>query len=240
MSTVNASVMEKTTMSESFVRCSQSGGVRTLTMIRASTGNLLDAAMYEALNSALDNAISDRSVRCLLLNSSAGSFSIGHGRTRYARMTEPAIAQIGDPTDLMDKFHIPLLRRIRSLPVPIVAAVNGAAAGAGVTLALSCDFVIAARSSRFVEPFAKTGAIRDIESARLLQSLMGRTRALGWTLLGSDLSALDALRFGLIWDVTANPSLYSESHSLAQRLTDMPGGVAIAARNAIDGISTPT
>jgi enoyl-CoA hydratase/carnithine racemase len=61
---------------------------------------------------------------------------------------------------------------------------------------------------------------------------------LGWALLGSDLSALDALRFGLIWDVTANPSLQSESHAMAQRLTDMPVGVAIAARNAIDGVSS--
>ena len=166
----NASVMEKT-ISESCVRCSQTGGVRTLTMNRNSTGNLLDAAMYGALNSALDKATSDGSVRCLLLNSSAGSFSIGHGRTRYARITEPEITLLDDAADLMDKFHIPLLRRIRSLPMPIVAAVNGAAAGAGVTLALSCDIVIAARSSQFVEPFAKTGPIRDTESARMLQTV---------------------------------------------------------------------
>jgi 2-(1,2-epoxy-1,2-dihydrophenyl)acetyl-CoA isomerase len=151
---LHVSTKEKwvTVVADEYVQSTQAGVVKIVSMSRPGNGNLLDAAMYDALARAFDAAASDSAVRCVLLNSRGSTFSIGHGSTEYVRSAEPHVATTSNNADVMDRFHKPLLDQLRKMPMPLAAAVNGAAAGAGVTLALRCDVVIAARSATFIEP----------------------------------------------------------------------------------------
>lgn len=126
------------------------------------------------------------------------------------------------------------------MPMPLVAAVRGRAAGVGASLALNCDLVIAAKAATFLVPYGKAGLLPDAGSTWLLPRLVGRARALGWTLLGDVLKAEDAVQMGLIWACYPDRSLDSVVRSVAQRLAAMPIRAAVAARNAMDAASTLT
>lgn len=118
----------------------------------------------------------------------------------------------------------PLVLRLHELPIPTVAAVNGPAAGAGVGLALGCDLVIAARSARFVLAFARIGAALDAGTSWLLPRLVGRARALGVSLLGEEVDAETAARWGLIWRVVDDDHLLDEAMALGRKLAGGPTG----------------
>ena len=120
------------------------------------------------------------------------------------------------------------------LPVPVVAAVNGVAAGAGASIALGCDMVLAARSASFIQAFAKIGLLPDSGGTWLLPRLVGRANALGLALLGDKLSAEEAQRMGLIWRCVDDEALAAEAQALAQRLAAMPVKALVATRNAMD------
>jgi 2-(1,2-epoxy-1,2-dihydrophenyl)acetyl-CoA isomerase len=120
------------------------------------------------------------------------------------------------------------------MPVPVVAAVNGVAAGAGANIALGCDIVIAARSASFIQAFSKIGLIPDAGGTWLLPRLVGRARALGLALLGDKLAAEDAERIGLIWKCVDDAAFESEVAATAERLAAMPTQALAATRSAID------
>jgi 2-(1,2-epoxy-1,2-dihydrophenyl)acetyl-CoA isomerase len=222
-------------LEEQLVLSSHDDGVRTLTLNRPKALNSFTGAMHGELAMALEAAANDTGVRCVVLRGSGRGFCAGQD------LADPAVAPNlepgGLPTDVgaaIERFYKPLALRIRSMPVPVIAAVNGVAAGAGANLALCCDIVVAARSASFIQAFVKIGLIPDCGGTWLLPRLVGRAQALALSLLGDKLAAEDAERIGLIWKCVDDAAFESEVRALAARLASMPTRALVAARGAID------
>lgn len=218
-------------MSEPLILSSQTGSVRTLTLNRPQSLNSLNSAMLQALLDALDQIAGDVTVRCVVFTGAGRVFCAGQD------LADPLVAPGDAPKDLgvmIERFYQPLVQRIRSLPTPVVAAVNGVAAGAGANIALNCDIVIAARGASFIQAFSKIGLAPDTGGTWLLPRLVGRANALGLALLGDKLNAEGAQRIGLIWKCVDDASLLDEAHTVAQRLAAMPTQALVATRRALD------
>ena len=221
-------------MEEPLVRVSDSGSVRTLALNRPQALNSFTGAMHGQLRSALDAAAADRSVRCVVVTGTGRGFCAGQD------LADPAVApqrEGGGTTDVgsaIERYYKPLALRIRSMPVPVVAAVNGVAAGAGANFALLCDIVVAARSASFIQAFAKIGLIPDCGGTWLLPRLVGRANALALAMLADKLGAEDAVRLGLIWKCIDDDDFPAEVASLAARLATMPTRALVATRQALD------
>src|SRR5690606_26541949 len=140
-------------MDEAPILVDKRDGYRVVTLNRPHRLNAFDEAMHHALRAALDEAGSDPSCRALLLTGAGRGFCAGQDLSTRAA----AINKRPDLGASLENFYNPLVRRLRSLPFPVVAAVNGVAAGAGANIALNCDIVLAARSARFVQSFARIG-----------------------------------------------------------------------------------
>ena len=222
-------------MAEPLVRIGHSGSVRTLALNRPQSLNSFTAAMHGELRAALDAAADDREVRCVVLTGTGRGFCAGQD------LADPAVAPARggaattvDVGDAIERFYKPLALRIRSMPVPVVAAVNGVAAGAGANFALLCDIVVAARSASFIQAFSKIGLIPDCGGTWLLPRLMGRANALALAMLGDKLMAEDAVRLGLIWKCVDDATFPAEVDALAARLATMPTRALAATRKALD------
>ena len=222
-------------MSESLVLAAQIGAVRTITLNRPKALNSFTSQMHEELAVALDAAAADTGVRCLVLTGAGRAFCAGQD------LADPAVAPNptpgATPTDVghvIERFYRPLALRVRAMPVPVIAAVNGVAAGAGASLALGCDLVIAARSASFIQAFAKIGLVPDCGGTWLLPRLVGRANALGLALTGDKLPAEQAQAMGLIWKCVDDAAFADEVASVAARLAAMPVKGLVATRAAID------
>ncbi|RQO81595.1 enoyl-CoA hydratase-related protein [Acidovorax sp. FJL06] len=218
-------------MSEPLVLVTQSGAVQTLALNRPAALNSFTAELHAQLLAALEAVAANAEVRCVVLTGMGRAFCAGQD------LADPAVAPGAAPKDLggvIEKLYGPLCLRIRSMPIPVVAAVNGVAAGAGANLALSCDLVLAARSASFIQAFTKIGLVPDTGGTWLLPRLVGRAQALGLALLGDKLPAADAERLGLIWRCVDDAALQDEAQALAQRLAAMPAKALVATRNAMD------
>ncbi|MDR2155789.1 MAG: 2-(1,2-epoxy-1,2-dihydrophenyl)acetyl-CoA isomerase PaaG [Burkholderiaceae bacterium] len=222
-------------MPGSLIHSSQAGAVRTLALARPQALNSFTSEMLQALLDALDHAAADQGVRCIVLTGTGRAFCAGQD------LSDPLVAP--DPTPgapakdlglMIERYYNPLVKRLRAMPVPVVAAVNGVAAGAGASVALNCDLVIAAQSASFVQAFSKIGLIPDTGGTWLLPRLVGRARALGLALLGDKLTAADAERIGLIWKCVEDAALPGEAQALATRLAAMPSKALAATRKALD------
>ena len=215
------------------VLVSHDGAGRTLTLNRPKSLNSFTGAMHEALLAALESAADDRSVRCVVLTGAGRGFCAGQD------LADPAVApaQAGGSVDVgnaIERYYKPLALRLRSLPVPVVAAVNGVAAGAGANIALGCDLVVAARSASFIQAFSKIGLVPDAGGTWLLPRLVGRARALGLAMLGDKLPAEEAERIGLIWKCVDDAAFADEVRATAARLASLPTRALAATRAAID------
>jgi 2-(1,2-epoxy-1,2-dihydrophenyl)acetyl-CoA isomerase len=135
---------------------------------------------------------------------------------------------------VVEKLYKPLALRVRSMPVPVIAAVNGVAAGAGANFALGCDFVLAARSASFIQAFSKIALVPDCGGSWLLPRLLGRARALGLAMTGDKLAAEEAARIGLIWQCVEDSALREAALALAAKLAAMPTRALVETRAAID------
>ena len=222
-------------MSESLVLAAQIGAVRTITLNRPKALNSFTSQMHEELAVALDAAAADTGVRCLVLTGAGRAFCAGQD------LADPAVAPNptpgATPTDVghvIERFYRPLALRVRAMPVPVIAAVNGVAAGAGASLALGCDLVIAARSASFIQAFAKIGLVPDCGGTWLLPRLVGRANALGLAMTGDKLPAEQAQAMGLIWKCVDDAAFADEVASVAARLAAMPVKGLVATRAAID------
>lgn len=216
---------------EPLILCTQEGAVRTLTLNRPNALNSFTTALHAELLAALNAAADDASVRCVVLTGAGRGFCAGQD------LADPAVAPGDSPKDLGDvinRWYQPLCLRLRSMPVPVVAAVNGVAAGAGASIALGCDLVLAARSASFIQAFAKIGLLPDSGGTWLLPRLVGRANALGLALLGDKLPAEEAQRMGLIWRCVDDEALAAEAQALAQRLAAMPVKALATIRQAMD------
>jgi 2-(1,2-epoxy-1,2-dihydrophenyl)acetyl-CoA isomerase len=194
-------------------------GVQTITLNRPEKLNAFNPQMHQELRRALERAHDDAAVRAVLLTGAGRGFCAGQD------LAERNVAPGAAPIDLsvsLGSHYNPLVRRLRELPKPIVCAVNGVAAGAGANIALACDLVVAARSARFVQSFARLGLVPDSGGTYFLPRLIGSARAMGLALLAEPLSAEDAERWGLIWKVFDDDKFMSEASAIASRLAAGP------------------
>lgn len=201
----------------SMVLTEQRGSVTILTLNNPAQYNALAGSLLSDLNRALDAAIADSAVRAIMLTGAGRGFcagaQLGGGDTFEAG------ARIGDN---MRGTLSPLIEKMRGSPKPIVVAMNGAAAGAGVGIALAGDIVIAARSARFILSFVRLGAALDGGTSLFLQRSIGVARARALALLGEPLAAETAEKWGLIWKVVEDERLLDEAMAVAQKLADGP------------------
>jgi 2-(1,2-epoxy-1,2-dihydrophenyl)acetyl-CoA isomerase len=212
------------------------GAVRTITLNRPAALNSFTGAMHAQLLSALDAAADDAAVRALIVTGAGRGFCAGQDLND----PEMAAAEGGAPDvgAVIERHYLPLALRVRSMPVPVIAAVNGVAAGAGANFALGCDFVIAARSAGFIQAFSKIGLIPDCGGTWLLTRLAGRARAIGLAMTGDKLPAEEAQRIGLIWQCVDDAALMDGAMALAQRLAAMPSKALAETRRALDEAAT--
>ena len=189
------------------------GAMRVLTLNRPDKLNSFDKALHAALMAALDQAEAD-GMRAILLTGAGRGFCAGQDLERL----DPA----EDLGTLLDTTWHPLVRRIRALPLPVLCAVNGTAAGAGANLALACDIVLAARSAKFIQAFARIGLVPDAGGTWALPRLVGDARARGMAMLAEPLPAEQAEAWGLIWKCVDDDALMSEAESLATHLASQP------------------
>lgn len=210
------------------VTVADDAGVRTLTLDRPAALNSFDAGLHADLLQSLDAAADDAAVRCVVLAGAGRAFCAGQD------LSEPDASPGQDLGALIERHYAPLVRRLRSMPVPVVAAVHGVAAGAGASLALNCDIVVAARSASFIQAFSRIGLVPDTAATWLLPQSVGRARALGLALLGDRLPAAEAERIGLIWQCVDDAELAATVRALAARLAAMPSRALAATRRAID------
>jgi 2-(1,2-epoxy-1,2-dihydrophenyl)acetyl-CoA isomerase len=215
-------------MTEPLILLTRVAAVMTLTLNRPAAMNSLTTDMHAQLLAGLNQAADDVSVRCVVITGSGRGFCAGQD------LGDPLAAPGQDLGALVTACYKPLVQRIRSMPVPVIAAINGVAAGAGANLALCCDLVIAAWSANFIQAFSKIGLVPDTGGTWLLPRLVGHARAMGMVLLGDKVSASDAERMGMIWQCVDDDLLGSTTAALAQRLAGMPTQALVATREALE------
>ncbi len=212
-------------------------GVMTLTLNRPERLNSFNEEMHLQLAECLKQAERDDSVRCLLVTGAGRGFCAGQD------LNDRNVDPYSPAPDLgmsVEKFYNPLVRRLAKLPKPVICAVNGVAAGAGATLALGCDIVIAARSVNFVMAFSKLGLVPDSGGTWLLPRLTGRARAMGLALLGEKISAEQAHAWGMIWQVVDDAELTDTARQLAVHLASQPTFGLGLIKQAINAAETNT
>ena len=195
--------------------------------------NPLALPLQVALRAQLAALREDRSVRALVITGVGKAFCVG---ADLGAMRPPSDKSLGEQTaDTMQALSNRLIEDIRSLPFPVVSAVNGPCAGAGVGVALAADMVVAAQSAYFYLPFMpRLGIVPDLGSTWFLQRSAGRARAVGLSLLGERLSAQQALDWGLIWACVQDDQLAAQAQALALRLAQLPAHAAQEIRRTYD------
>lgn len=208
------------------------GGVATITLNRPDSLNSATAEMADTVRGALDEIANNPAVRCVVITGEGRAFCAGQD------LRDPVVDTTGsEPPDLgalLADHYAPLVQRIASMPVPVMAAVNGVAAGAGANLALSCDIVVAKESASFIQAFIKIGLIPDVAGTWLLPRLVGRARALGLGMLGDKIPAAEAERIGLIWRCVPDDDFDAEVASIAARLAASPSDAIAETRRLVD------
>ena len=191
------------------------GGVARITLTRPDRLNSFTAQMHGELREALAN-LDD--ARVLVITGAGRGFCAGQD------LNDRAVAP-GEAVDLgqtVETSWNPLIRTLASLPLPVIARVNGVAAGAGANIARACDIVIAAKSAKFIQSFSAIGLIPDSGGTWVLPRLVGQARALGLALTGEPLPAETAAEWGLIWKAIDDDALDSEVDALAAKLAALP------------------
>jgi 2-(1,2-epoxy-1,2-dihydrophenyl)acetyl-CoA isomerase len=194
-------------------------GIARLTLNRPERLNSFNSTMHEEVRAALATLAGTGAARVLILTGAGRGFCAGQD------LGDRAVAPGGAAVDLgesIEKYYKPLVMTLRQLPLPVVAAVNGVAAGAGANIALACDMVIAARSASFVQAFAKLGLVPDSGGTWFLPRLVGTARAMGLAFLGEKLSAEQAAQWGLIWRCVDDTELPTVVDTLARQLAAAP------------------
>jgi 2-(1,2-epoxy-1,2-dihydrophenyl)acetyl-CoA isomerase len=203
-------------MSESPVLYQVDGAVATITLNRPDVLNALNSALMVALREAVTNASADAAVRAVIVTGAGRGFSSG------ADLAGSSPGGGSDPgSTLRDRYH-PVILAMRNMPKPIISAVNGVAAGAGMSIALAGDIILAGRSASFLQAFSKIGLVPDAGSTWFLPRYVGDVRARALAILADRISAADALSYGLVWQVHDDADLMPKAQEMAQRLAAMP------------------
>jgi 2-(1,2-epoxy-1,2-dihydrophenyl)acetyl-CoA isomerase len=191
-------------------------GIARITLNRPDRLNSFTAHMHQELRSALADAAA---ARVVVITGAGRAFCAGQD------LNERAVASDGHPVDLgitVETGWNPLIKLLATMPQPVIAQVNGVAAGAGANIALACDMVVAGRSAKFIQSFAAIGLIPDSGGSWILPRLLGQARAMGLALTGEPLSAETAEEWGLIWKCVDDDALAAEVDAIATKLAGLP------------------
>jgi 2-(1,2-epoxy-1,2-dihydrophenyl)acetyl-CoA isomerase len=207
---------------------SEAEGVTELVLNRPQSLNSFNTAMHAELREALENVRASRTTRALLLTGAGRGFCAGQD------LADPSVQPgSADLARTLETQYNPLIRTLRDLPIPIVCAVNGVAAGAGATIALACDLVIAARSAKFIQAFCKVGLLPDSGGTWFLPRRVGDARAKALAMLGLPVSAEEALAMGMIWRVVDDAELAREARQLCLQLAAQAPRALAAIKQAL-------
>jgi 2-(1,2-epoxy-1,2-dihydrophenyl)acetyl-CoA isomerase len=217
-------------MDEEPVLVERRDGYRIVTLNRPQRLNACNAAMLTGLREALGQAESDTACRALLLTGAGRAFCTGQDLSQERARPGEASAL----SEVLEDYYNPLVRKLRELPFPVVAAVNGIAAGAGANLALACDIVLAGRSASFVQAFAKVGLVPDCGGTWFLPRLIGAARARALALTAEPLAAEQAEAWGLIWKVVDDAALAAAAAELCAALAEGPTVALALIKRAFD------
>ena len=218
---------------EPTIKVVRQDGWAEVTLNRPDRLNAFDAEMHGLLAAALAEIAADETCRAVLLTGAGRGFCAGQD------LGDPATG--GEAPNLgatVEAFYNPLIRRLRALEKPVICAVNGVAAGAGANIALACDIVLAGRSAKFIQAFAKIGLVPDSGGTHFLPRLVGDARARGLALLCEPLSAEKAESWGLIWKAVDDASLMDEARKLTAHLATQPTRGLALIKQALEASAT--
>ncbi|MBM3439617.1 MAG: 2-(1,2-epoxy-1,2-dihydrophenyl)acetyl-CoA isomerase [Bacteroidetes bacterium] len=193
-----------------------SEGVATITLNRPDKLNAFDREMALLFQQKLDEAAGLQEVRCVVITGAGKGFSAGQDLAELIGNNPPSMSQI------LSEYYNPIVTRIRNLPKPVVAAVNGVAAGAGANIALCCDIVVAKSSASFIQAFSKIGLIPDSGGTYFLPRLIGWQKALALAMLGDKIGAAEAAQLGMIYRSFDEDAFESSVATLSRQLAQMP------------------
>ena len=202
-------------------------GVATITLNRPEKLNSFDRALSLEVIDALDRVKDDATVRAVVLTGAGRAFSAGQDLAE-------AMAPGTKIQDILTTQYNPIVRRLRALPKPVVAAVNGVAAGAGANIAYACDLTLAAESANFIQSFINIGLIPDSGGTFTLPRLVGLQQAFGQMILAPKVSAKEAEAKGMIWRCVPDSELRNEAESLVARLAQMPTKAIALTKEALN------
>lgn len=227
-------------MSYGSILLAMDDGIATITFNNPAKLNPMSEALQHETRDALAQVRGDTTVRALVLTGAGKAFCVGADLSTMGSL--PAGQSLGQRTaDAMQALSNRVITDLHELPVPVVSAVNGPCAGAGVGIALAADVVIAARSAYFYLPFmAKLGIVPDLGTTWFLPRLVGRGRATAMTLLGEKVQAAQAVDWGLIWACVDDAVLAGEARAIARQLAGLPAHAAIETRLAYDAAEANT
>ncbi len=223
---------------QSTVLYDEQGAVAVLTLNRPQALNSFTRQMHSDLWAALDRAEANPGIRALLITGAGRGFCAGADLSEFDFEPGPDFLKRADPGPLIDQAFNPTVRRLQNLRMPTLAAVNGVAAGAGASLAMTCDIAIAAPSASFIQAFSKIGLIPDAGGTWFLPERLGLARAMALAMTGDKLVATQAKEWGMIWDVADD--CVAAALALAQRLATMPTRALVETRQALRESSTRT
>ncbi len=196
-----------------------SNAVATLTLNRPKSLNSFTREMHTEIREAMSQVSNDASIRCLVITGAGRGFCAGQDLGDRAVSAEGSAPDLGES---VKEYYNPLIRSIMNLPKPVICAVNGVAAGAGSSIALACDIVLAARSASFIQVFCKIGLVPDSGGTFNLPRAIGLPRAKGLAMLGDRLPAETAEQWGLIWKCIDDEKLQDEAQKIAHHFATQP------------------
>jgi 2-(1,2-epoxy-1,2-dihydrophenyl)acetyl-CoA isomerase len=221
-------------MTEQTVLYEMRGAVALITLNRPQSLNSFTRAMHRELWAALDRIEADASVRALVITGAGRGFCAGADLGEFDFEPGPDLVARADPGPVIEQAFNPTVRKLQALRVPTVAAVNGVAAGAGASLAMTCDLAVAAPAAVFIQAFSRIGLIPDAGGSWFLVKRLGLARALGCAMLGDKLTAAEAKEQGMIWDVAAQgEDCVDAALKLAQRLAELPTKALVETRKLL-------
>lgn len=222
----------------------EQGAVAIVTLNRPAALNSFTRQMHKELWAALDQAEANPAIRAMVITGAGRAFCAGADLAEFDFEPGPDLADLirrADPGPVIDQAFNPTARRLQNLRMPVIAAVNGVAAGAGASLAMTCDVAIAAPGASFIQAFSKIGLIPDAGGSWFLPQRLGLARAMALALTGDKLSAAQAKEWGMIWDVVKDgEDCVAAATQLAQRLATMPTKALVATRHLLRDASTRT
>lgn len=206
-------------MADALVKLETDGAVARITLNRPEALNAFTEDMHHALAEVLDQVEGDVDLRALVLTGAGRGFCAGQDLNERQRKEGDPPPDLGHT---IETFYNPLIRRLARFPIPTIAAVNGVAAGAGCSLALACDMVFAAQSSKFILAFAKIGLVPDSGATWMLPRLIGEAKARGFALTAAPITAPEAERMGMIWKCVDDEALMEEVSAQAVQFSKGP------------------